>query len=135
METLLLALSPYENFLFGLRAPETKRQYPHRLDKFLVFMSIQGTIQDKCSKLYIIANENTTHILSMIRKGKEIFEKWKNGEILLDNYIEKYVTNPIKKQELINLKEKIGASHSSEEVTQYQNKICDIVLLIEQRTG
>jgi len=58
METHLLELSPYENFLYGMKAPVTRRQYPHRLDKFLTFMGLQGTIQEKCSKLYGIANEN-----------------------------------------------------------------------------
>lgn len=32
METQLLSLTPYENFLFDMKADETKRQYPHRLD-------------------------------------------------------------------------------------------------------
>lgn len=46
METLeLAALSPYENFVYALKAKESKRQYPHRLDKFLSFYSVQlGTI-------------------------------------------------------------------------------------------
>jgi hypothetical protein len=45
MEMHLLALTPYENFLFALKAAETKRQYPHRLDKFLMFINLQGTIE------------------------------------------------------------------------------------------
>ncbi len=48
METQSFSLTAYENFLYGLKAQETKRQYPHRLDKFLTFMNLQGTIQDKC---------------------------------------------------------------------------------------
>jgi len=35
MENLLVALTPYENFLFALKAKESKRQYPHRLLIFL----------------------------------------------------------------------------------------------------
>ena len=27
--------TPYDNFVYALNAKETKRQYPHRLDKFL----------------------------------------------------------------------------------------------------
>jgi hypothetical protein len=45
MENQLVALTPYENFLFALKAKESKRQYPHRLDKFLVFMELKGTMQ------------------------------------------------------------------------------------------
>jgi hypothetical protein len=40
-------LSPYDNFLYALKAKETKRQYPHRLDKFLSFMGFKGTIEEK----------------------------------------------------------------------------------------
>jgi hypothetical protein len=56
IETQSLILAPYENFLYALKAKETKRQYPHRLDKFLTFMNLQGTIQEKCARLYEIAN-------------------------------------------------------------------------------
>jgi hypothetical protein len=38
-------LAPYDNFVYALKAKETKRQYPHRLDKFLVFMGLKGTIE------------------------------------------------------------------------------------------
>jgi len=44
-------LSPYDNFVYALRSKETKRQYPHRLDKFLSYLNFQGTIEEKCSKL------------------------------------------------------------------------------------
>ena len=62
METQLLGLTPYENFLFGMIASETRRQYPHRLDKFLTFMSLQGPIEEKCTKLYEVANQNVKSI-------------------------------------------------------------------------
>jgi hypothetical protein len=52
MEAQFVALTPYENFLFALKAKESKRQYPHRLDKFLTFIGLQGTIEEKCAKLY-----------------------------------------------------------------------------------
>lgn len=51
-------LSPYDNFLYALKAKETKRQYPHRLDKFLVFLGFQGTIEEKCNQLYKFAKNN-----------------------------------------------------------------------------
>ncbi len=47
-------LSPYDNFLYALKAKETKRQYPHRLDKFLQFMGFEGTIEQKCDRLYVL---------------------------------------------------------------------------------
>ena len=52
MEARFVGLTPYENFLYALKANETKRQYPNRLDKFLTFMELQGTIEEKCAELY-----------------------------------------------------------------------------------
>lgn len=48
-------LSPYDNFVYGLRVKETKRQYPHRLDIFMTFVGLQGHIPEKCEKLYELA--------------------------------------------------------------------------------
>lgn len=39
--------SPLANFLFALKAPETKRQYPKRLEVFLDFLNLEGTLEDK----------------------------------------------------------------------------------------
>jgi hypothetical protein len=50
----LATLSPYDNFLYGLKAKETRRQYPHRLDKFLSYLGLEGTIEAKSSQLYEI---------------------------------------------------------------------------------
>ena len=44
-------LSAYDNFLFGLKSREIKRQYPHRLDKFLSYLGLEGTIEEKCIQL------------------------------------------------------------------------------------
>ena len=54
-------LTPYDNFLFGLKAKETKRQYPHRLDKFLSYLGLEGTIEEKCNQLYDISKD--VHLL------------------------------------------------------------------------
>ena len=48
----LTILSPYDHFVYALNAYETKRQYPHRLDKFLSFIGLEGIIQEKCNKLF-----------------------------------------------------------------------------------
>ena len=58
MESQFVALTPYENFLFALKAKESKRQYPHRLDKFLTFIGLHGTIEEKCVKLHEMSNNN-----------------------------------------------------------------------------
>jgi hypothetical protein len=47
MATKYIALTPYENFVYALKAKESIRQYPHRLDKFLTFLEFEGTIPEK----------------------------------------------------------------------------------------
>jgi len=91
METQLLGLTPYENYLFGMKARETKRQYPHRLDKFLTFMNLQGTIEEKCTKLYKIANENVNlfqaNIIRFISSQRERIEIKEISEGTVCNYV------------------------------------------------
>jgi hypothetical protein len=54
MDNELFALSPYDNFVYALKAEATKRQYPRKLDRFLSFIGLEGTIQEKCSKLLLV---------------------------------------------------------------------------------
>lgn len=56
LEAQFVALTPYENFVYALKAKETKRQYPHRLDKFLTFIGLEGTIQEKCKGIKYAKN-------------------------------------------------------------------------------
>jgi hypothetical protein len=60
MEAKYVALTPYENFIFGLKAKESIRQYPHRLDKFLTFLGLEGTIPEKCTELYNLRQSDPT---------------------------------------------------------------------------
>ena len=78
-------LTPYDNFVYALRAKETKRQYPHRLDKFLVFMGFDGTIEEKCTKLYEFTNKNNDSIQSYLIKFINQ-QKQKNWEKSLLGY-------------------------------------------------
>jgi hypothetical protein len=91
METQSLALTPYENFIYALKSPETKRQYPHRLDKFLTFIGLQGTVQEKCTMLNKIANENIalfqSNIIRFINFQKERIIARKISEGTLCNYV------------------------------------------------
>ncbi len=40
-------VNPITNFLFALKAPETKRQYPRRLEVFLDFLNMQGSFETR----------------------------------------------------------------------------------------
>jgi hypothetical protein len=85
------ALSAYDNFLYALRAKETKRQYPHRLDKFLVFMGLEGTIEEKCIKLFEFSKDDSnwvqTYLIKFINHQKQRIENKEISEGTLCNYI------------------------------------------------
>jgi hypothetical protein len=86
-------LSPYDNFVYGLRVKETKRQYPHRLDIFMSFIGLQGSIEEKCTKLYEIckdkdnANLLQSYIIKFINFQKKRIENKEIAEGTLHNYI------------------------------------------------
>jgi hypothetical protein len=83
-------LSPYGNFVYALKAKETKRQYPHRLDKFLSFLGIEGTIEQKCNKLYEIGkdvNQFQSRIINFINIQKDRIASNEISEGTLCNYI------------------------------------------------
>jgi|SRR4051812_7726100 len=45
-------VNPVVNFLFALKAPETKRQYPKRLEVFLDFLNLTGSFEHKVLDFY-----------------------------------------------------------------------------------
>jgi len=46
-------LDPCNRFLYALKAPETKRQYPKRIEVFLNFIGIcEGTIEERLMVFY-----------------------------------------------------------------------------------
>jgi len=83
-------LRPYDNFVYGLRVKETKRQYPHRLDIFMTFVGLQGTIQEKCDRLYELRNNPAilqTYLIRFINFQKQRIENKEIAEGTLHNYI------------------------------------------------
>jgi hypothetical protein len=51
-------VNPVLNFFFALKAPETKRQYPKRFEKFLDYLKLEGEFEDKALSFYKKAIEN-----------------------------------------------------------------------------
>jgi integrase len=85
-------LTPYENFLYGLKVPETKRQYPHRLDKFMTFIGLEAsTTQEKCTKLYEMGTNSPellqSYIIRFISSQKQRIANKEIAEGTLANYI------------------------------------------------
>jgi hypothetical protein len=42
---------PMAIFLYALKAPESKRQYPRRFKMFLNYLNLKGTIQEQANQL------------------------------------------------------------------------------------
>jgi integrase len=86
-------LSPYDNFVYALRVKETKRQYPHRLDIFMTFIGLQGSIEEKCTKLYEFSKDEDnpnllqSYIIKFINFQKQRIENKEIAEGTLHNYI------------------------------------------------
>ena len=50
----ILTLSPYDNFVYALKAEATRRQYPNRLDRFLSFIGLEEKIMIRNRKYKVI---------------------------------------------------------------------------------
>jgi hypothetical protein len=47
------------HFMYALKAPETKRQYPNRFKTFLDFLGLKGSLEDQAKEFLIKARANT----------------------------------------------------------------------------
>ena len=66
------------SFMYGLRAPDTKRQYPRRFQYFLNFLTLAGTLEEQAEQFTLKARENShwaqESLMSLIefqKKGSE----------------------------------------------------------------
>ena len=86
----ILTLSAYDNFLYA-KSKESKRQYPNRLDLFLTFIGLQGTINEKCRNLAKINDVKLleSHIIRFTNFQKERIE---NKEIGISRVYGEYLT-------------------------------------------
>ena len=56
---ICLDLSPYQKFMYALNAPESKRQYPKRLQIFFNYLQIKGlTIEEKTNSFYTLIKDH-----------------------------------------------------------------------------
>jgi len=89
-EKEILILSPYDNFVYALKAETTKRQYPNRLDRFLSFIGLEGSIQEKCNRLFEISKSKEVlhlHLIRFINSQKIRIQNKEISEATLSNYI------------------------------------------------
>ena len=81
---------PLQNFLYALKAPDCKRQYPRRFEYFLDYLGLNGTLKEKCIIFYKQAKHDllwTQHqIMQYIEYQKERAEKGEIKESTINNY-------------------------------------------------
>jgi hypothetical protein len=83
-------LTPYDNFVYALKSKESKRQYPHRLDKFISFLELEGTLVEKCNKLYELGKDISllhSGLIQFINVQKERIDRKELAEGTLYNYV------------------------------------------------
>ncbi len=82
--------SPLTNFLFALKAPETKRQYPKRLEVFLDFLNLEGTLEDKVLVFHQKSLKNpawlSQKLIQFIQYQKERVQRNEISESTIPNY-------------------------------------------------
>jgi hypothetical protein len=49
---------PMTVFVYALKAPETRRQYPRRFKVFLDFLKLNGSLQDQAKQFLFKARQN-----------------------------------------------------------------------------
>ena len=81
---------PLQNFLYALKAPDSKRQYPRRLEYFFDYLGLDGTLREKCIVFYNQAKNElqcTQHqLMQYIEFQKERAEKGEIAEATINNY-------------------------------------------------
>ena|SRR5690348_5422858 len=77
-------------FMYGLRAPDTIRQYPRRFQYFLNFLSIPGTLEEQAKQFTLRARENLEwaqkSLMSFIDYQKERVKRGEIAESTITNY-------------------------------------------------
>ncbi len=83
-------INPITNFFFALQAPETKRQYPRRLEVFLDFLNLTGSFEDKALAFFHKATINprwlSQKLIEFIQYQKERVARKEISETTIPNY-------------------------------------------------
>jgi hypothetical protein len=81
---------PLANFLYALKAPETKRQYPRRFKVFLDFLQLDGTFEEQTREFLIRARQNgrwvQDNFMRFIQFQKERAKREEISESTISNY-------------------------------------------------
>ena len=81
---------PLQNFLYALKAPDSKRQYPRRLEYFFDYLGLTGTLKEKCLVFSNQAKNDlrwTQHqLMQYIQFQKDRSDKGDIAESTINNY-------------------------------------------------
>jgi hypothetical protein len=81
---------PMAAFMYGLRAPDTKRQYPRRFQYFLDFLKIPGILEEQARQFILKARENPQwaqeSLMSFIDFQKERVRRGEISDSTITNY-------------------------------------------------
>ena len=81
---------PMIMFRYGLRAPDTRRQYPRRFQYFLDYLKMSGTLSDQAKQFFSNARTNLRwaedSLMSFIEFQKERVAKGEISESTITNY-------------------------------------------------
>lgn len=99
--------SPYLKFMYALIAPESKRQYPRRLQVFLDFIHIDRlTVEEKTNHLYLMITENgrewlENQLIKFFASQNQRVERNEISAQTINNY---FVTNQNGSDKITNAK-------------------------------
>jgi len=83
-------IDPVSRFMFGLKAAETRRQYPRRLEVFLDFIGLIGTFDEKIGQFIEFVNRNKnwlpSHLIRFLEYQKSRVENGEIEESTIQNY-------------------------------------------------
>jgi hypothetical protein len=69
-------------FMYGLRAKESRRQYPRRLKVFMDYCGLVGSLEKQAKELLLRVRDNNIWIQSMLIK----FIEFQNIEFIRERY-------------------------------------------------
>lgn len=85
-------LQPIERFLLALKAPETKRQYPKRLESLFDFLGLEGSFEEKTVLFYKMIKAQkesellTNQLLKFLQYQKDRVLRKEIEEATVSNY-------------------------------------------------
>ncbi|MDN5846441.1 MAG: hypothetical protein L0H53_09225 [Candidatus Nitrosocosmicus sp.] len=84
-------LTPFENLMYALKPKDAKRQYPSLLNRFLNFLNLEGSMEQKCTQLLKLAKNDPnllqSHPMRYCSDQKRRIEIGEISEETMRNYI------------------------------------------------